>query len=244
MEAIRATHEWLGNYALRNGPFDAVCGFSMGTSLAASMALYHAVEAANEEQVLGSGPSLPFRAAIFICGGLPLPVLEDLGLKVTCRAQEIHLQTAKQLQNTAGKLSDYAANPELIKPGVGLWDCLEGQLLHDPTVRPDRSDVFGLDFTSFPTSARIRIPTVHIYGAKDPRWPSGIQLAEFCDDKVEFDHGGGHDIPRATAVSNKIADMIKQVIGRVQKVEDKSEQRCLGLNESVGLGLRSSALAT
>lgn len=40
------------------------------------------------------------------------------------------------------------------------------------------------------------------------------QLAEFCDDRIEYDHSGGHDMPRSTAVSMKIADMVRQVVGR------------------------------
>ncbi|KAH8647538.1 hypothetical protein BGZ61DRAFT_466794 [Ilyonectria robusta] len=69
------------------------------------------------------------------------------------------------------------ANLKLIKRGVGLWDAGKSELMHDPKARPELSDVFGLDFTRFPRSARIGIPTVHIYGSRDPRWPAGIQLA-------------------------------------------------------------------
>ena len=55
---------------------------------------------------------------------------------------------------------------------------------------------------------------MHIYGSQDPRWPAAIQLAGFCDEWIEYDHSGGHDISRSTAVSMKIADMIRQVVGR------------------------------
>ncbi|OCK72877.1 hypothetical protein K432DRAFT_430850 [Lepidopterella palustris CBS 459.81] len=212
-QAIRASHLWVADYARQHGPYDAVCCFSQGCSLASTMVLYHAIDAA---AALAKGAKaeepLPFRAAIFICGGVPLPALEDMGLEVPPRAHEINQRTGELLTGTAGRLTELAANLELIKPGVGLWDGNEGRLVHDPEVRPKRSDVFGLDFTMFPTTARIRIPTVHIYGSKDPRWPASIQLAEFCDDRLEYDHGGGHDIPRSSKVSNKIADIIKQVI--------------------------------
>ncbi|KAA8644075.1 hypothetical protein EYZ11_012545 [Aspergillus tanneri] len=212
-EAIRAAHQWVAEYARQHGPYDAVCCFSQGCSLASTMALYRTVNGDSrvEEE------SLPFRAAIFICGGVPLSALEDMGLEVSPRAHEINRCTGTLLNGTARRLSELAANLHLIKRGVGLWDANGYQLVHDPTRRPDRRDVFGLDFTGFPTHARIRIPTVHIYGSKDPRWPAAIQLTEFCEDRLEYDHGGGHDIPRSTEVSNKIADMIRQVMGRIQK---------------------------
>ncbi|KAK2800881.1 hypothetical protein FQN51_005816 [Onygenales sp. PD_10] len=221
-QAIRASHAWVANYAREHGPYDAVCCFSQGCSLAATMALYRAVDSA--AGILNRGEdTLPFRAAIFICGGIPLSALEDMGLEVPARAHEISQFTGQLLNGTAGRLAELAANMHLIRAGVGLWDLNGALLVHDPRCRPERSDVFGLDFTRFPRAARIRIPTVHIYGSKDPRWPAGIQLAEFCEDRVEYDHGGGHDIPRSTEVSSKIAEMIRQVMGRVERMPEKCE---------------------
>lgn len=189
------------------------------------MALYRAIDDPSEGES-ESEEALPFRAAIFICGGVPLSALEDMGLEVSPRAHEINHRTGKQLNETAARLTEMAANTQLIKRGVGLWDGNEGRLIHghahahapkqqQQQRRRKRSDVFGLDFTRFPTAARIRLPTVHVYGSKDPRWPAAIQLAEFCDDRLEYDHGRGHDIPRSTEVSNKIADMIKRVMGQI-----------------------------
>lgn len=212
-EAIRGAHRWVVDYARRHGPYDAVCCFSQGCSLAATMALYHAIQQTTEPGSIED--PLPFRAAIFICGGVPLPALEDMGLEVSERAHEINQCTGALLNGTAGRLAELAANLHLIKRGVGLWDGNMGSLVHDPKQRPDRSDVFGLDFTKFPAAARITIPTVHIYGSKDPRWPAGIQLAEFCVDRKEFDHGGGHDIPRSTEVSERIAGMVIRLMERV-----------------------------
>lgn len=213
-EEIRAAHRWVADYATRNGPYDAVCCFSQGCSLASTMALYRSMEEVLSHGDFYGEPPLPFGAAIFICGGVPLPALEDMGLPVSTRAHEINQSTGALLNGTAGRLAEFAANLKLIKRGVGLWDDNNDLLVHDPRQRPARSDVFGLDFTEFPASARIRIPTAHIYGSKDPRWPAAIQLAEFCDDRIEYDHGGGHDIPRSTEVSVKIADMLRQVVGR------------------------------
>lgn len=218
-EEIRAAHRWVADYTCQNGPYDAVCCFSQGCSLASTMVLYRSVEdALNPDSARGELP-LPFRAAIFICGGVPLPALEDMGLPVSARAHEINQCTGAMLNGTASRLAELAADLKLIKRGVGLWDGNSKALVHNPEHRPASSDVFGLDFTKFPASARIRIPTVHVYGSKDPKWPAAMQLAEFCDDRVEYDHGGGHDIPRSTEVSMKIADMVRQVVQRVMPLE-------------------------
>ena len=201
-EAIRASHEWLLDHLDRHGPYDAVCCFSQGCALVISLLLYHARE--NPDQ------PLPFKAALFICGGIPLPVLTNLGLPVSQKAREIGEQTVKLLHQRAANLERMAANPDLIKRGVGLWDDTTG-LVHDPDVIPEASDVFGLDFTAFPDDVRIDIPTAHVYGAKDPRWPASMQLAFACENRQMYDHGGGHDIPRSTEVSKNIAEMVRQL---------------------------------
>lgn len=135
-------------------------------------------------------------------------MLEDLGLPVSQKAYDINDETARLLKARAGQLTQLAANPDQIKLGTGLWDDLEG-LVHDPNVMPDEEDVFGLDFTIIPRDMRIKIPTVHVYGAKDPRWPASLQLAHFCNRREMYDHGGGHDIPRSTDVSLKLAALLE-----------------------------------
>ncbi|KAK4193803.1 putative serine hydrolase [Podospora australis] len=202
INAIRSSHLWLTDYIEAHGPYDAVICFSQGCSLVGSFLLYHYMQHPDEP--------LPFKAAVFICGGLPLPVLEDLGLPVSARAYEVNEATVALLKQKAGALTDLAKNLDRIKPGVGLWDDVEG-LLHDPAHMPDEKDVFGLDFTKMPETARIKIPTAHIYGAKDPRWPASVQLAHFCEERVMYDHGGGHDIPRSTDVSVRIAGIFEKL---------------------------------
>lgn len=164
--------------------------------------MYHAKESPDTP--------LPFKTAVFICGGMPLAVLEDLGLPVPQRAKDLNERTSKVLQKRTHLLRELVGDIDKIQPGVGLWDNTS-DLLHDPSKLPPASDTFGLDFTSFPQDVRIRIPTAHIYGSKDPKWPSSIQLAYFCNNRAMFDHGGGHDIPRSTAVSVRIAEMLKQL---------------------------------
>ncbi|KAL4786940.1 serine hydrolase FSH [Aspergillus varians] len=230
--ALRDAHRWVLQHVRKHGPYDAVMGFSQGCALIATMALFRgfdgrgdsprtANENENETETEESKQTekekedpFPFRSAIFICGGVPLYALTAMGLPISDRATEINATTGALLSGTAGKLADFAANTKLIKRGVGLWDGNEAGLVHDVGARPARDDVFGLDFTAFPEWACIGVPTVHVYGGKDPKWPAGIQLAEFCPDRVEFDHGGGHDIPRLSGVSERMAELVRGVAER------------------------------
>lgn len=182
-------------------------GFSQGCALIGSYLLYHA-------RATRWGP-VPFKAAVFICGGLPLPALADLDVEVSQRAERLNQMTSDLLRQRTGSLAAMAGNPELIQHGVGMWDNV-ADLLHDPEEIPDEGDVFGLDYTTMPTDLRIRIPTVHISGGKDPRWPASWQLAYFCDKRKMYDHGGGHEIPRTTVVSNKIAGLVEELAKEIQ----------------------------
>ncbi|KAK3353542.1 serine hydrolase FSH [Lasiosphaeria hispida] len=202
INGIRGAHKWLSDYIEDNGPYDAVICFSQGCSLVGSFLLYHYRETPEEE--------LPFKAAIFICGGLPLPVLGDLGLPISQKAHDINDETVRLLKQRAGELTNLANNLDQIKLGQGLWDNTK-ELVHDPSVMPPESDVFGIDFTAMPADVRIKIPTIHVYGAKDPRWPASVQLAHFCENRKMYDHGGGHDIPRSTEVSNAIARLLEEL---------------------------------
>jgi hypothetical protein len=202
VQSIRAAHLWLDDYVAEHGPYDSVCCFSQGCSLIISYLQYHASETPKAP--------LPFKSAIFICGGVPYSVLEDLGLDVPQKAKDINDRTGKALRGKAGMLKEMAANMDKIQPGVGLWDDTS-DLVHDPTQMPSASDVFGLDYTVFPKDAFVTIPTAHIYGCKDPRWPSSMQLAYFCTDRAMYDHGGGHDIPRSSDVSIRIAELVRKV---------------------------------
>lgn len=133
-------------------------------------------------------------------------MLEDLGLEVPQRAHELNERTAALMRAKSALLYDFDKLPR----GRGLWDDT-ADLEHDADELPEETDCFGLDFTRFPEDVRIKIPTVHIVGEKDPRWSAGVQLAYFCDDRRFYDHRGGHDIPRTTPVSLKIAELVKEV---------------------------------
>ena len=103
---------------------------------------------------------------------------------------------------------------------MSLWDEVPAEdLEHDPAEAPLPSDVYGLDFSSFPEHLKIKIPTVHVYGAKDPKYVASVQLVHLCEEnrRRTFDHGGGHDVPKRTHVSEKIAELVEWAAEETQR---------------------------
>lgn len=194
VSVVRAAHDWLRELLDREGPYDGVMLFSQGCSLISSFLMYHQAETPHL--------LLPFKVAIFICGGVPLAVIEDLGVQVSAKARELDARTSKQLQQRASAV-------ETAAPGTDYWIEVDERLF-DPSAPIEPSDVFGLDFTKI-NKPLISIPTVHIYGSKDPRFPASVQLAHFCESSMKrtYDHGGGHDVPRTKEVSENIAELVR-----------------------------------
>ncbi|KAH8585726.1 serine hydrolase FSH [Bisporella sp. PMI_857] len=194
LESIRASHHWLKAKIQCNGPYDGVLLFSQGCAVIASFLLY-------SQQTNPLVPP-PFKFAMFVCGGLPLDVVEDLGLEVSREAHEMDLRTKHQLSERTHGITT-------VKPGSDRWQRFEEAAInpYDIMWLPN---VFGLDVTQIPLDMTISIPTVHIFGSKDPRYPASLQLAHFCDPAVRrmYDHGGGHDIPRSKVASESLAELL------------------------------------
>lgn len=148
-EAILSSHVWLLEKIVRDGPYDGVMLFSQGCSVIGSFLLYH--------QAARPAAPPPFKVAIFICGGIPLQVLEDLGVEVSKAAYELD-QRSKELLET--KNEDSA----VLQMGRHRWgeppiarELLDldaaGAAMLDPR------NVFGLDVTGIPPELKIKIPT-------------------------------------------------------------------------------------
>ena len=210
--AIRSSHAWLDDYLAAHGPYDALMGFSQGCLLISSYLMHRARD-------LGASSSadtnpLPFRSAIFLCGGLSFTSLDTLGVVVPPEALEIERQSVVALHAKTRLFRELASQPDQIQRGVRLWDDTS-TLIHtlgEPL--PPVDDVFGMNLSSaggFPQDLFITIPTVHVYGSRDPRYPAAIQLAYTSRTRSMYDHEGGHEIPRTTEVSERIAGLIKQL---------------------------------
>lgn len=96
-----------------------------------------------------------------------------------------------------------ASSEAILAQGANRWDNTKKMELSDEELR---AEIQG--------PVKIDIPTVHIYGDKDPRYAAGVQLSAFCNqDKVKtFNHEGGHDIPRKDAVSRQIALLVAMAL--------------------------------
>lgn len=103
---------------------------------------------------------------------------------------------------------------------MSLWDEIPADdLEHDPSETPPSSDVYGLDLNFFPEDLKIKIPTVHVYGAKDPKYVASVQLVHLCEEnrRRTFDHGGGHDVPKRTNVSERMAELVEWAAKEAQR---------------------------
>lgn len=189
---LEIAHEWLLNYVKDHGPYDGVMSFSQGCSLSASFLLF------NHARNPLTPP--PFKVAIFICGGLPLDCLPVIGIDVPEEARDLNVRSAYLL-------AAQASTEAIIRSGVRRW-----ATGYEESSTPEKKDVFGFDFEKIPKEKLIPIPTAHIYGSKDPRFPASVTLAHFCveDTREVFNHGGGHEIPRRTEVSQKIAEILER----------------------------------
>lgn len=64
----------------------------------------------------------------------------------------------------------------------------------------------------------IKIPTLHIVGANDPGMRAGLALFNLCTNESAtlYDHGQGHEIPRAPAITKRMAQLIREMVARVE----------------------------
>jgi pimeloyl-ACP methyl ester carboxylesterase len=191
VRGIRKAHEWLDGILETRGPYDGVLMFSQGCALVSSYMLYR--------QWYEPEAPPPFRFAMFICGGVPITVLKDLGVPVSKEVEELDLATKRQLLDKTTceitrdrwQLTDYAS---IVR-----------------RAQFDSDDCFGLNLNQIPPELKIRIPTVHVFGSKDPRLPASVQLAGLCDPYIRkvYDHGGGHEIPRSKEVSEELVRLLQ-----------------------------------
>ncbi|RHZ54156.1 putative EF-hand calcium-binding domain protein [Aspergillus thermomutatus] len=190
LEAIKESCTWLKDLIAERGPYDAVMMFSQGCALGAAMLLLH--------QAQDPAQPPPFNAAIFICGGAPLKLLESVGFEVSDA-----VKARDQLGREA--LAAQADSASILARGSARWTG-EASLGGAVDEEEFREEIRG-PFT-------VGIPTVHVYGSRDPRYVAGVQLSGICEPgkRRVFNHGGGHEIPRTDRVSRTIADLVRWVL--------------------------------
>ncbi|EMD00437.1 hypothetical protein BAUCODRAFT_62385 [Baudoinia panamericana UAMH 10762] len=217
---VQWTLDWLRRHIkAQSERYDAALCFSQGCAVLASLIL-------NDNNERPEEPPL-FRAAMFICGGAPLPVLADLGFTVSAAAWELNDATGKELWQRSNSLDEIVAARRAQNGHTGLGAGWSNGRTSDTgsysvaecgvseagwiTEINSLEDVFGLDLTQLPSSWQIQVPSVHVVGSQDPRRPNGIQLAALSPPKqrLVYDHGGAHDIPRRTQVSQDLATAVQ-----------------------------------
>ncbi|KAG9241412.1 serine hydrolase FSH [Calycina marina] len=144
----------------------------------------------------------PYNGAMDFCQGCALTaslLLYHLGFGVSDGARRIDGSSNLQLMENA-------SNAAILKDGTQRWG--EG---FDASVKDDKSNVSGFKFEEISKECLIQTPTVHVYGARDPRYPSSMTLSRFCSSAARrtYDHGGGHDIPRMKNVSVMIRELVE-----------------------------------
>ncbi|KAL4933046.1 putative EF-hand calcium-binding domain protein [Aspergillus undulatus] len=190
-------------------------------------------------------PPPPFKSAIFICGGAPHQLLEEIGYSIS------PLTKARDDESRA-VLSSMASSESILSRGSARWtgSPLDFSIQNPyPTPLATPTHNLGLSLSPFTFepqphthnnthldslslsfhaedeirreivgSVKVSIPTVHIYGERDPRYVAGIQLSEVCVKKKRkvYNHGGGHEIPRYEAVSGAIADLVRWAVWAAQ----------------------------
>ncbi|KAJ5113099.1 hypothetical protein N7456_001633 [Penicillium angulare] len=204
LEGLRESADWLTNYIEKNGPYDCICTFSKGAVPVITMMMDESRD--GHERRMRCAP----KCVVFMNGSIEYALLEENGLPVSDQARRTKYKcesTVKAKQDSMAAISRAT-----VKPVGGIWDDKKG-LLHNAKKIPPPSNCYGLDFNFLPQESLINMPSAHIVGAKDPIFPSGVQLANlFNPDLQSFhDHQGGHDLPRTPQVTNHIAGVFRQL---------------------------------
>lgn len=212
VDAIRHTADWLLQYMEKNGPYDCVCCFSQSAAILVTLVLDNNFKTPEDRR------PLPFKSIVFMNASLEYSIFEDHGLPITQEARDFKLASEKILYAKANDLQNLANIMTLRSRGTAdMWKDTSA-LLHDASVLPPVGNCFGLDLTAFPSEAFLAdIPTVHIYGEKDPIWSSGIQLAYLCRAEKQnmYNHQGGHDVPRSPKVADDVAALFRGLAKKI-----------------------------
>ncbi|KAI2472751.1 serine hydrolase FSH [Annulohypoxylon bovei var. microspora] len=185
---IRKAGEWLAIKLDKDGPYDGVVAFSQGAAVVSSFLLYR--------QWYDHELPPAFKFAIFISGSISLKVLKDLGVPVSNEAESAVSQAMLRHDQGLGPLSAHVTRAR--------------------RAVFDSDDCFGLNLNRLPLELKIRIPTVHIWGEKDPLFPTSIQLAGLCDPYIRkiHTHPEGNEIPQGENELAQIVPLIEWCIQR------------------------------
>ncbi|UQC81181.1 menadione-induced gene-4 [Colletotrichum lupini] len=210
-ESVTAAHRHVKSIMAEKGPFDGIMGFSQGAAVAVSMILRHQLET----------PSTPplFKFAILI--GSPLPFSHSLMYGIDTRdyfgvSCNVDCSILARY-NRPNKVPTY-----LITPDRYLKDD-DDEDFHrtEEACQQPTAAMFYQMFHSTSDEVRMDIPTVHIFGRRDPWYLHSKDVLELaCAERASvLEHCYGHEVPRH--LSEEICDLIESAVAL--SVESRSD---------------------
>lgn len=166
--------------------------FSQGCAVVLSLWLYH--------QSVSPDTPFPFKMAIFICGSAPVSAIPDLRIGIPDLSKPYNLPPCPQSTSPSATFT------------IGSDQWISSRPNQTGNIDLGQTDpIPDLNCGQIPAKFILSIPTVHIYGSRDPVCPTSIQLAQLCESKFRklYDHEGGHEIPRRSDISRAIAELIE-----------------------------------
>ena len=146
------------------------------------------------------GPPL-FRFAIFIGGTSPFSCKPDVGWDVTEQYGDIDLKRYLYEQIVVSSPANHTVQSRSFKQEASEDSCR----MFLPTIVYPYTNI-----------DRIQIPTVHVYGSRDPWKTQILQLVDLCEPDFRdiMEHADGHEIPLQANLGQEISIMIKKAAAR------------------------------
>ncbi len=139
-----------------------------------------------------------FQLAIFAGASLPFDIDNDSGVEAWLAARQRTQETNRpDPEFSAAELDASNALGFPVSPGQ------DAKLLARYT--PGRT-----------ADARIKVPTLHLLGAKDEYRSQAELLAAMCDSPVVLRHAEGHCVPRDAKFQRKMAAEVRKLVQRAQ----------------------------
>ncbi|KAH9884730.1 serine hydrolase FSH [Xylariomycetidae sp. FL2044] len=185
-------HKWLTTELETNGPYDGVLAFAEGAAVVSSYLLHHqwydepASSSSSSSPSSSPTPTPPIKFAIFLGGQLPLGVLGDLlGAPAPAAARRVVAEARRQHRLGLGPLAAHVAVAR--------------------RAAFDSDDCFGLNLNRIPPELKIRIPTLHAWGERDPLLPGAVHLAGLCDPYLRkiYVHPGAREVVPSSSLGGR-----------------------------------------
>ncbi|KAL1642564.1 hypothetical protein SLS58_005332 [Diplodia intermedia] len=188
---VQKAQDTILRYAKRAGPFDGVMGFSQGAALAASIML--------RQELAGEAP--PFKFAILMGSALPFSESTEHG---------IDLRVPFGSVVTRPTTSTHV--PEHLRSGPTPGDSAASATVTEG-FKARQAGAFYQMYHPSVDEVRIKIPTVHVIGAKDKWRLQSHDLVGLCAKETAFvlEHPEGHEMP-PRIMSEELCDLIETVV--------------------------------